>query len=147
MDSLLTQEDVQTVLGEVQRFARGVISVNVERPEHPLPRRSLEALVSEAAEAGFIPEAGEEPTGLWVDLDDPLGPTLSARTIETLAAVNPGIAWTCHVRAMPVWLARRLGAPEALAEQDRASRLCPGRVRCVGTAYFDRRGRDVRAKN
>lgn len=118
MDSLLTQEDVQTVLGEVQRFARGVIAVNVERPEHPLPRRSLEALVSEAAEAGFIPEAGEEPTGLWVDLDDPLGPTLSARTIETLAAVNPGIAWTCHVRAMPVWLARRLGAPEALAEQE-----------------------------
>ena len=78
----------------------------------------MEALVSEAIEAGFIPDASDEPTGLWVDLDDPLGPTLSARTIETLASVNPGIAWACHVRAMPVWLARRLNRPEALDERE-----------------------------
>ena len=116
METLLNEEDVQTALGQVRRFARGAVSSNVERPEHPLPRHSMEALVSEAIEAGFIPDASDEPTGLWVDLDDPLGPTLSARTIETLASVNPGIAWACHVRAMPVWLARRLNRPEALDE-------------------------------
>ena len=116
METLLNEEDVQTALGEVRRFARGAVSSNVERPEHPLPRHSMEALVSEAIEAGFIPDASDEPTGLWVDLDDPLGPTLSARTIETLASVNPGIAWACHVRAMPVWLAWRLNRPEALDE-------------------------------
>ena len=118
METLLNEEDVQTALGEVRRFARGAVSSNVERPEHPLPRHSMEALVSEAIEAGFIPDASDEPTGLWVDLDDPLGPTLSARTIETLASVNPGIAWACHVRAMPVWLARRLNRPEALDERE-----------------------------
>ena len=118
MEALLTKEDLRIVLGEVQRFARGVVSSNVERPEHPLPRPSMDALVAEAAKAGFIPEAGDEPTGLWADLDDPLGLTLSARTLETLAAVNPGIAWSCHVRAMPVWLARRLNRPEALVEKD-----------------------------
>ncbi|RLB39524.1 MAG: hypothetical protein DRH30_09755, partial [Deltaproteobacteria bacterium] len=93
MESLLGKEDLTIVLGEVRRFARGVVAANVERPEHALPRPSLDLLVAEATEAGFIPEAGEEPTGLWVDLDDPLGPTLSARTLETLASVNPGIAW------------------------------------------------------
>ena len=118
METLLNEEDVQTALGQVRRFARGAVSSNVERPEHPLPRHSMEALVSEAIEAGFIPDASDEPTGLWVDLDDPLGPTLSARTIETLASVNPGIAWACHVRAMPVWLARRLNRPEALDERE-----------------------------
>jgi len=118
METLLNEEDVQTALGQVRRFARGAVSSNVERPEHPLPRHSMEALVSEAIEAGFIPDASDEPTGLWVDLDDPLGPTLSARTIETLASVNPGIAWACHVRAMPVWLARRLNRPEALGERE-----------------------------
>ena len=118
METLLNEEDVQTALGEVRRFARGAVSSNVERPEHPLPRHSMEALVSEAIEAGFIPDASDEPTGLWVDLDDPLGPTLSARTIETLASVNPGIAWACHIRAMPVWLARRLNRPEALDERE-----------------------------
>jgi len=118
VETLLNEEDVQTALGEVRRFARGAVSSNVERPEHPLPRHSMEALVSEAIEAGFIPDASDEPTGLWVDLDDPLGPTLSARTIETLASVNPGIAWACHVRAMPVWLARRLNRPEALDERE-----------------------------
>jgi hypothetical protein len=118
METLLNEEDVQTALGEVRRFARGAVSSNVERPEHPLPRHSLEALVSVATEAGFIPDAGDEPTGLWVDLNDPLGPTLSARTLETLASVNPGIAWACHVRAMPVWLAGRLNRPEALGERE-----------------------------
>jgi alkylation response protein AidB-like acyl-CoA dehydrogenase len=118
MEALLNKDDVQTVLGEVQRFARGVVSSSVERPEHPLPRHSMDALVAEATEAGFIPEAGDEPTGLWADLDDPLGLTLSARTLETLAAVNPGIAWSCHVRAMPVWLAGRLDRPEALEEKE-----------------------------
>ena len=118
METLLNEEDVQTALAQVRRFARGAVSSNVERPEHPLPRHSMEALVSEAIEAGFIPDASDEPTGLWVDLDDPLGPTLSARTIETLASVNPGIAWACHVRAMPVWLARRLNRPEALDERE-----------------------------
>ena len=123
MESLLGKEDLKIVLGEVQRFARGVVAANVERPEHALPRPSLEMLVAEATDAGFIPEAGEEPTGLWVDLDDPLGPTLSARTIETLAAVNPGIAWTCHVRAMPVWLAQRLNLPEVLEGKETAVTL------------------------
>ncbi len=118
METLLNEEDVQTALGEVRRFARGAVSSNVERPEHPLPRHSLEALVSVATEAGFIPDASDEPTGLWVDLNDPLGPTLSARTLETLASVNPGIAWACHVRAMPVWLAGRLNRPEALGERE-----------------------------
>jgi alkylation response protein AidB-like acyl-CoA dehydrogenase len=118
MEALLTKEDLRIVLGEVQRFARGVVSSNVERPEHPLPRPSMDALVAKAAKAGFIPETGDEPTGLWADLDDPLGLTLSARTLETLAAVNPGIAWSCHVRSMPVWLARRLNRPEALVEKD-----------------------------
>ena len=118
METLLNEEDVQTALAQVRRFARGAVSSNVERPEHPLPRHSMEALVSEAIEAGFIPDASDEPTGLWVDLDDPLGPTLSARTIETLASVNPGIAWACHIRAMPVWLARRLNRPEALDERE-----------------------------
>jgi alkylation response protein AidB-like acyl-CoA dehydrogenase len=118
MEALLTKEDLRIVLGEVQRFARGVVSSNVERPEHPLPRPSRDALLAKAAKAGFIPEAGDEPTGLWTDLDDPLGLTLSARTLETLAAVNPGIAWSCHVRSMPVWLARRLNRPEALVEKD-----------------------------
>jgi alkylation response protein AidB-like acyl-CoA dehydrogenase len=113
MQALLNEDDVQTVLGEVRRFAR-VVSSNVERPEHPLPRHSMDALVAEATEAGFIPEAGDAPTGLWADLDDPLGLILSARTLETLAAVNPGIAWSCHARAMPVWLAARLDRPEAL---------------------------------
>jgi hypothetical protein len=78
----------------------------------------MDALVAKAAKAGFIPETGDEPTGLWADLDDPLGLTLSARTLETLAAVNPGIAWSCHVRSMPVWLAGRLNRPEALVEGD-----------------------------
>ncbi len=123
MESLLEKEDLAIVLGEVRRFARGVLAANVERPEHALPRPSLEMLVAEATEAGFIPEAGEEPTGLWVDLDDPLGPTLSARTIETLATVNPGIAWTCHMRAMPVWLAQRLNATEVLEGQETAVTL------------------------
>jgi alkylation response protein AidB-like acyl-CoA dehydrogenase len=118
MEALLTKEDLRIVLGEVQRFARGVVSSNVERPEHPLPRPSMDALVAKAAKAGFIPETGDEPTGLWADLDDPLGLTLSARTLETLAAVNPGIAWSCHVRSMPVWLAGRLNRPEALVEGD-----------------------------
>jgi alkylation response protein AidB-like acyl-CoA dehydrogenase len=118
MDSLLGKEDLKIVLGEVRRFARGVIAANVERPEHALPRPALEMLVAEATDAGFIPEAGEEATGLWVNVDDPLGPTLSARTLETLASVNPGIAWTCHMRAMPVWLAQRLNAPEALEGQE-----------------------------
>jgi hypothetical protein len=118
METLLNEEDVQTALAQVRRFARGAVSSNVERPEHPLPRHSLEALVSVATEAGFIPDASDEPTGLWVDLNDPLGPTLSARTLETLASVNPGIAWACHVRAMPVWLAGRLNRPEALGERE-----------------------------
>jgi alkylation response protein AidB-like acyl-CoA dehydrogenase len=126
METLLNEADVQTVLGEVQRFARGVVLSNVERPEHPLPRHSMAALVAEATEAGFIPEAGDEPTGLWADLDDPLGLTLSARTLETLAAVNPGIAWSCHVRAMPVWLAGRLNRPEALGEKETAITLQGG---------------------
>jgi len=123
VEPVLGEEDLKIVLGEVRRFARGVVAANVERPEHALPRPSLEMLVAEATEAGFIPEAGEEPTGLWVDLDDPLGPTLSARTIETLASVNPGIAWTCHVRAMPVWLAQRLNTPEVLEGQETAVTL------------------------
>jgi len=123
MESLLGKEDLKIVLGEVRRFARGVIAANVERPEHALPRPSLEMLVAEATDAGFIPEAGEEPTGLWVALDDPLGPPLSARTIETLASVNPGIAWTCHVRAMPVWLAQRLNLPDVLEGQESAVTL------------------------
>ncbi len=123
MESLLGNEDLKIVLGEVRRFARGVVAANVGRPEHALPRPSLDMLVAEATEAGFIPEAGGEPTGLWVDLDDPLGPTLSTRTIETLASVNPGIAWTCHVRAMPVWLAQRLNAPEVLEGQESAVTL------------------------
>jgi hypothetical protein len=114
METLLNKDDLQTALGEVRRFARGVVSANVERPEHPLPRHSMDALVAEATEAGFIPDADGQPTGLWTDVDDPLGPTLSARTIETLASVNPGIAWTCHARAMPVWLARRLKRPDVL---------------------------------
>ena len=123
MESLLGKEDLKIVLGEVRRFARGVVAANVERPEHALPRPSLEKVVAEATDAGFIPEAGEEPTGLWVDLDDPLGPTLSARTIETLASANPGIAWTCHVRAMPVWLAQRLNMPDVLEGQETAVTL------------------------
>ncbi|MBW2159726.1 MAG: hypothetical protein JRH14_07130 [Deltaproteobacteria bacterium] len=118
METLLSKEDLRTALSEVRRFARGVVSARIEGPEHPLPRPTLERLLSEATEAGFVPDATEEATGLWVDLDDPMGPTLSARTIETLAAVNPGIAWTCHVRAMPVWLARRLNKPEALEEKE-----------------------------
>jgi acyl-CoA dehydrogenase len=123
METLLGEEDLKIVLGEVRRFARGVVAANVERAEQALPRPSLDMLIAEATGAGFIPEAGEEPTGLWVDLDDPLGPTLSARTIETLASVNPGLAWTCHVRAMPVWLAQRLNAPEVLEGQQAAVTL------------------------
>ena len=138
METLLNKEDVQTVLGEVRRFARGVVSSNVERPEHSLPRDSMDALVAEATEAGFIPDAGDEPTGLWVDLDDPLGLTLSARTIETLASVNPGIAWSCHVRAMPVWLARRLNRPEALDKKETVVTLqgCYGLGRAALPRYL-----------
>ena len=55
MESLLSKEDLKIVLGEVRRFARGVVAANVERPEHPLARPSLEMLVAEATEAGFIP--------------------------------------------------------------------------------------------
>lgn len=118
MEAPLNKEDIQTVLGEVRRFAHGAVSSKVERPERPLARQTMKALVAEATDAGFVPNAGGEPTGLWADLDDPLGPTLSARTIETLATVNPGIAWACHVRAMPVWLACRLGRPDALDEKE-----------------------------
>jgi alkylation response protein AidB-like acyl-CoA dehydrogenase len=138
MEALLNKEDVQTALGEVRRFARGVVSSSVERPEHPLPRHSMEALVAEATEAGFIPDADDEPTGLWIDVADPLGPTLSARTIETLASVNPGIAWACHVRAMPVWLARRLNRPEALDEKETVVTLhgCYGLGRAALPRYL-----------
>jgi len=114
MQSSLSQADVQTALDQVRRFARTVISADVARPERRISRASLDMVLAKATEAGLIPNEEDEPTGLWLDLEDPLTPTLSARTIEILAAVNPGIAWACHVRAMPVWLARRLSRPTVL---------------------------------
>jgi len=114
MQSSFSQADVRTALGQVQRFARDVVAANVERPERKLSQASLDILLAKAMEAGFIPDGTEEATGLWVNLGDPLAPTLSARTIEMLASVNPGVAWACHVRAMPLWLARRLRTPEVL---------------------------------
>jgi alkylation response protein AidB-like acyl-CoA dehydrogenase len=117
METLLDEEDVRAALGEVQRFARAVVFHSVERPEHPPGQHAVQALVAEATSAGFIPDSCDEPIGLWAGLDDPLGLTLSVRAIETLATVSPGIAWACHVRALPVWLARRLNRPEALQGQ------------------------------
>jgi len=114
MQSSLSQADVQIALDQVRRFARTVISVDVARPEQRISRASLEMVLAKATETGLIPNEEEEPTGLWLDFEDPLTPTLSARTIEILASVNPGIAWACHVRAMPVWLARRLSRPTVL---------------------------------
>lgn len=114
METLLDEEDVRAALGEVRRFARGVLLRSVERPEHPPGRSAVQALVAEATSAGVIPDSCDELTGLWTCLDDPLGLTLSVRAIETLAAVSPGIAWACHARALPVWLARRLNRPEVL---------------------------------
>jgi hypothetical protein len=87
----------------------------------------LEALVSVATEAGFIPDASDEPTGLWVDLNDPLGPTLSARTLETLASVNPGIAWACRASGRRPRHAERL--VDAGTEGRAESRSCPGWLR------------------
>lgn len=117
MENLLDEGDLQTALGELRRFAQGAVSSLVSRPEHPLPRPVLEALIAEVAAAGFIPHAVAASTGLWADVDDPVGLALSARMLETLAVVNPGVAWACHTRAMPFWLARRLQRPDVLSSK------------------------------
>jgi len=116
MPSALTKADIRTALDQVQRFARDVVAAHSARPEHSMPRATLDLLLAEATQAGLLPDSSGEASGLWMDVDDALGPTLSARTLEALAAVNPGFAWACHQRAMPVWLARRLGTPELLGD-------------------------------
>lgn len=118
-------EQQQALFAEVDRFAQRSVEPAVARPEAPLSRSALAALVGEAEALGLA-GSDEEPSGLapWETLSDGgLGGTLAVLT--RLSRANTALALVVHQRALARVVARLTGlerlveGPLAIAPQGR----------------------------
>lgn len=103
-------EDLSTLLGEVDRFAERVVRPRASRPEHPMDSVALSTVLEEAEALGLA-GADEAPIGLglWEDLEAPRGPTRTVALLVRLGRENPAVGLCLHQRGLGRELVRALG--------------------------------------
>lgn len=116
MESMLTQDDLRTFLGTVNRFALGSIAPLVERHEVAMSPSQVDQLTSEAQTIGLLNLTTQAGLGLWENLEEAAGGQLSVAALARLAEENAGIAWHFHQLAFGRWLALCLGFEEAVRQ-------------------------------
>ena len=90
MDFTLTDEDVQLMLAEIQRFCQRSIGPLVERPERLISTEQLQQLTMQAIEIGLINLEPESAAGLWENLDAQWGRKFSSTALlEVSGAMMP----------------------------------------------------------
>ena len=116
MQETLTQDDIQHILGTIERFAQRAVSPLVERHEVYLQSDQIDQLTGEAQRIGLLNLDSDEGLGLWENLSDPAVIRLSIEILVALAEVNAGVAWHFHQLAFSRYLALRLGLGDVLAQ-------------------------------
>lgn len=98
--------ELSAILTEVDRFVVRAIEPVVARPESPLGRDALAALLAEARAVGVVAGADTGGAGLWEDSD---APTRSVRVLTRVARANAGVALAMHLESLAAWMSRRMG--------------------------------------
>jgi len=98
--------ELSAILTEVDRFVVGAIEPAVARPESPVGRDALAALLAEARAVGVVAGAETAGAGLWEDAG---APARSVRVLTRVARANAGVALAMHLESLAQWVLRRLG--------------------------------------
>lgn len=110
----LKRDEIEVLIGEVDRFARRSIAPLATQPEIPLNPAQLGQLADQATSSGLLNPSAEAGMGLWENLADASGLSFTIEALVRLAESDAVVAWHFHQLAIGRWLALRLELPELL---------------------------------
>jgi hypothetical protein len=141
LSALFSNEDLEAILGSVQRFCESSVQPACERPERPMTPAQLSALRIEAESIGLLNASPEPAFGLWEHAEDSSARLLSVRMLSQIAEVNAGVAFHLHSLALARFVARSLSLhcpPETVISMQGAWGLGRGALaRCLRGATLD----------
>jgi alkylation response protein AidB-like acyl-CoA dehydrogenase len=105
----LTEQDLEALDGEIERWVRGRVAPEFAHSERILDPDRLRVLLEDAAAQGLVDSDQDAQMGLWLAPEHSSQRRFSVRTLQQVSRANAALAYALHLAGLSGWLQRQLG--------------------------------------